>query len=161
MYRVEEEPDLTQENPDLKIVEGEDNYFRLNIWGMGRAKVLATWGVSKLTVDDLIEHQWNMDKAEDERGAEGMRVYMNTATKFGVRCCESDEVEAKKLIEGTENFCSNFNYASAEECKIFADALSKAFDKLDAAIIQPDQDYEYYREFSEWLYKSPDGIFVG
>ena len=32
MYRVTEKPDLTQEDPELNIIEGETNYFRLNIW---------------------------------------------------------------------------------------------------------------------------------
>jgi hypothetical protein len=161
MYRVEEEPDLTQDPPKLKIVEGDDSYFRLNIWGMGRAKVLAGWGISTLSVEDLIKHQWNMEDAGKKIGIEGMEAHMITAALFGIKCYESNENESKKFVKGTENFGSNFNYASSKECEVFADAISKAFDKLDSAIIKPNHDYEYYRKFSEWLYKSPDGIFVG
>jgi len=161
MYRVTEKPDLTQEDPELNIIEGETNYFRLNIWGMGRAKVLAVWGISTLTVDDLIKHQWNIDEADKKNGLEGMKAHMMTTTSFGMECHESNVEEGRKLFEGTENFSSNFNYASSEECKVFADAIGKAFDKLDSAMIKPNYDYEDFRKFMEWLHESPDGIFVG
>jgi len=161
MYRVREVPDISQDEPELKIEEGESAYFRLNMWGMGRARVLASWGVSKLTVDDLIEHEWIMEEATQTVGADGVKSWFDQVMAFRSRCWNSNESDSKRLMEGIQPFGSNGNYASAEECELFSRAIGKAFDKLDSAIIRPDYDYEYYREFAEWLAGSTDGVYVG
>jgi hypothetical protein len=160
MYRVTGAPDLTQENPELNVAEGEDTYFRLNIWGMSKAKILAAWGISRLTVDDLIYHHGKLDENKKD-GTDSLRAMMDTTAAFGQKCIKSNEKGITELFDSVTNFSSNYNYAPTEECVFFAEALGKAFSKLDAALILPAYDYEYYREFMEWLIGSPDGVFVG
>ena len=35
----------------------DDNYFRLNIWGMGRARNLALWGYGIMSATELLEEE--------------------------------------------------------------------------------------------------------
>jgi hypothetical protein len=161
MYRVTEAPDLSQEAPELNVAEGDDAYFRLNIWGMGSAKILAAWGISTLTVDDLIYHHGELDEGNKLNGIDSLKATMDITAAFGVKCVKSNEEGIKGLFSTVKNFSSNYNYAPADECVTFAEAIGKGFDKLDAALIQPAYDYEYFREFMEWLLQSPNGVFVG
>lgn len=166
---------LDSEGEPLEIQSYEDdNYFRLNIWGMGRARELACWGhglesaSTQLKLDMMIaqavgknleefepsDYQKAIMEVERVLRMSDMPYHWDGATR------EAYEAEYENFLEPWE---CNGNLATESQCKIFAEGIEMALDLINSQSIIPEalSDLEIYSEFAEWLKNSPHGVFVG
>lgn len=169
MYKLDSEG----EPREIQSYE-DDNYFRLNIWGMGRARELACWGhglesaSTQLKLDMMIaqavgknpeefepsDYQKAIMEVETVLRMSDMPYHWDGATR------ETYESEYENFLEP---FSSNWNTATKEQCEILAEGIETAIDLINSQPIVPEalSDLEIYSEFAEWLKDCPHGVFVG
>lgn len=160
----------------------DDNYFRLNIWGMGRARNLALWGHGISSATELLDQEKSIHDYMADRSvvsdktrfepAELIQTILNAqanlvketvlmlehwSTEFTEESYEND------FAAFLEPFGSNWNQATSEQCSVFAEGILNALTMIEASKAVPESlsNLEIYREFAEWLNASPDGVFVG
>ena len=152
----------------------DDNYFRLNIWGMGRARELACWGYglesasAQLKMDMMIA-QVTGTAPENFEPSDYLKALMELETVLRMSDLpyhwddttkESYESEYNSFLDP---FGSNWNTATKEQCEIFAEGIETAIDLINSQPIVPEalSNLEIYSEFAEWLKDCPHGVFVG
>lgn len=136
----------------VKITElNDENYFRWNIFGMGRTRDLAAWGIGAMTNEEI-----------------GLSVSKGVDTKVGsmsdmlaqIREAFSTPKYSEEVPWG-DAFRHNGDEVSGEACTQFADALQAAIDKIFSSPVRPDIDLDYTVQFIEYLRNSPNGVYVG
>lgn len=160
----------------------DDNYFRLNIWGMGRARNLALWGHGISSATELLDQERRMHEAmssftdgrdkkkfEPERLIQTLIDAQANLVKETVLMLEhwnsdiTEESYTEDYAKFLEPFGSNWNQATSEQCSIFAEGILTALAIIESSNVVPEtlSDLEIFREFAEWLNASSDGVFVG
>mgnify|MGYP004383845325 CR=1 FL=1 len=175
---------IDKDGETLSVTDyNDDNYFRLNIWGMGRARNLALWGHGISSADELLKQEKSMHDYLSNSGprvsdkirfepAELIQTILNAQANL-VKETESmlEHWSTEFTEESYENdfasfldpFGSNWNQATSEQCSVFAEGILNALTMIEASKAVPESlsNLEIYREFAEWLNASPDGVFVG
>lgn len=152
----------------------DDNYFRLNIWGMGRARELACWGyglesASAQLRQDMLIAQATGTAPENFEPSDYLKALMNLEEILRKGDLKSHwDAKTAKMYEEEyggflDPFSSNWNTATKEQCEIFAEGIEIAIDLINSQPIVPEalSDLEIYSEFAEWLKDCPHGVFVG
>jgi len=154
----------------------DDNYFRLNIWGMGKARNLTLWGHGIMSATELLEqemkfHQMMNSKRKFEP-AEMIKLMVEAQADL-VKTTESmighwdtevtNESYESDYASFLDPFGTNGNEATSEQCSVFAEGILNALAMIEAASVVPEalSDLEIFREFAEWLNASPHGVYVG
>lgn len=169
MYKLDSEGEARE----IQSYE-DDNYFRLNIWGMGRARELACWGhglesASAQLKQDVLIAQATGTAPEDFEPSDYLKALMNLETILREGDLQSHWDQKTVEIYETEYdsflnpFSSNWNTATKEQCEILAEGIESAIALINSQPIVPEalSDLEVYSEFAEWLKDSPHGVFVG
>ncbi len=160
----------------------DDNYFRLNIWGMGRARNLALWGHGISSATELLKQEKSIhDYMSDDsvvsdkkrfEPAELIQTILNAQTNLVKETSSMLEHWATDLTDESytadyasflDPFGSNWNRATSEQCSVFAEGILNALTMIEASKVVPEtlSNLEIFREFAEWLNASPHGVFVG
>ena len=174
---------IGKDGANLPVADyNDDNYFRLNIWGMGRARNLALWGHGISSADELLKQEKSMHdymsdhlvvsdktrfepaeliqtilKAQTNLVKETSSMLEHWATEFTEESYEND------FASFLDPFGTNWNQATSEQCSVFAEGILNALTMIEASKVVPESlsDLEIFREFAEWLNASPHGVFVG
>ena len=160
----------------------DDNYFRLNIWGMGRARNLTLWGHGIMSAAELLDQERRMHEAMSSvtDGRDKKKFEPETLTQAILHAQTKLVKETESMLEhwvgdltdeGYKNdfasfldpFGTNWNKATSEQCSVFAEGILNALTMIEASKAVPEtlSDLEIFREFAEWLNASSDGVFVG
>jgi len=152
----------------------DDNYFRLNIWGMGRARELACWGhglesASTQLKQDMLMAVMTGKSPEEFEPSDYLKAMMNLEKLLREGDLKShwDEKKLEVYVDEYDSFLepfgSNWNTATKQQCEIFAEGLETAIDLINSQPIIPEalSDLEVYSEFAKWLRDCPHGVFVG
>jgi hypothetical protein len=161
----------------------DDNYFRLNIWGMGRARNLALWGHGISSATELLNQEKRMHDHMSSYGsmvsdkkrfepAELIQTILNAQANLVKETSSMLEHWATELTDESytedyasflDPFGSNWNQATSEQCSVFAEGILNALIMIEASKAVPEtlSNLETFREFAEWLNASPHGVFVG
>jgi len=143
---------MDENGKQVKIEDlGDKNYFRWNIFGMGRTRDLAAWGIGAMTNEEI-----------------GLSVGKSANTEISSMSDMMAQIrEAFRTPKYSEDvpwgnaFVHNGDEVSGETCAQFADALQAAVDKIFSSPVRPDIDLDYTMQFIEYLRGSPNGVFVG
>ena len=122
----------------------DENYFRINIWGMIKAHTLALWGIDEIDLGPVLEVV-----SQDPQSVDSVE-YMSTWQK-------------QMLETPFEEFLYNFRGVLPEKCKKFSDALGAAFSKIDnspVAIERLTSETNYERELCDFLSNSPNVVWI-
>lgn len=152
----------------------DDNYFRLNIWGMGKARELACWGhglesASSQWKQDMLMATMSGKPPEEFEPSDYLKALMNLEKLLREGDLKSHWDEEKTQMYEKEYdsflnpFSSNWNNATKVQCEIFAEGIETAIDLINSQPIIPEalSNLEIYSEFAMWLKDSPHGVFVG
>lgn len=142
---------LNEKGEAVRITElNDDDYFRLNVWGMSEMRRLAAWGVDAISNQEVAE----MFEQKTER-----KSVKNIFSELVSAMTETNAISEKTAW--LEPFSSNGNDASREDCWSFAEALTTAVDKITASPVRPDINLDYVIDFIDYLNNSPNGVYVG
>jgi hypothetical protein len=122
----------------------DENYFRINIWGMIKAHTLALWGIDEIDLSTVLEVL-----SHDPQTVDSVE-HMNTWQK-------------QMLGSPFEDFLYNFRAVLPEKCKEFSEGLGAAFSKIDdsaVAIEKLTSETNYERELCDFLNHSPNGVWI-
>tara|TARA_B100001287_G_C22601642_1_gene490714 strand:+ start:169 stop:690 length:522 start_codon:yes stop_codon:yes gene_type:complete len=152
----------------------DSNYFRLNIWGMGRARELACWGYGLVTAGEQLQQDAiiamiagkTLEEFEPSDYQKAL-LHLEEILKESEMTNHWDKEARKTYAEEYESFLEpwecNGNLATESQCKIFAEGIEMALDLINSQSIIPEalSNLEIFSEFAEWLRESPHGVFVG
>lgn len=136
------------EPKQLKDLDDPD-YFRLNIWGMGRARNIAAWGAGKKSNEEMMQ-----EYSKKDTSGGGLQEMLLAAA--GIMSSAGTE----ELPWG-DAFCHNGDTLSRETTEKFREGLEAGLSRLFFSPVRPDFDIDYYVEFVEYLRDSPHGVYVG
>lgn len=139
------------EKGEPKQITGLDdsNYFRLNIWGMRRARKFAAWGADKISNEEM------MKECSEEEPSSGSLHQILTATAAIMT------TERTEDLPWGSAFCHNGEYHARETTEKFREGLQAGLDMLLMSPVQPDIDIDYLVDFYEYLRDSQHGVYVG
>lgn len=142
------------EKGEPKQIKGLDDpdYFRLNIWGMSRARKFAAWGAGKTSNEEMIKDY--SKGTPSGKGPQGLLDMLSAAA--GIMSSEGTE----DLPWGNA-FCHNSEEHDRETTEKFREALEAGLNKLLLSPVRPDFDIDYLVDFAEYLKDSPHGVYVG
>jgi len=147
IVRLNEKGDVT------KVTEvNDDDYFRLNIWGMSEARQLAAWGAGAISNESMMKIFAQNKSTNTNQFVDMLQIIASIMTEMP---------EHSEKTPWLEPFTSNGNTASREQCWAFAEALSSAVDKITASPVMPDIDLDYIIDFIDYLNNSAHGVYVG
>ena len=146
-------PDELIGEPDDRDELADQNYFRLNVGGMARVRVIALIGADLITVEQALE-----DLAISHMGKQdmdGMLKHIRSLFELGVSHSEK--------AEWLSPWCVNGQIAAPLTCQEFALRLEQGLNKLDKDPVGlfDEESLDYYREFVRYLRESPFGMLVG
>lgn len=148
----------------------DDNYFRLNIWGMGEARRLSLWGLGMMKAEQIMEQDsffggvFGKETPSPRALAFSQVQEEMSKSLLGHWNIEVDDESWKSDFHSfIEPFGSNGNIATVKQCRKFAEGLDNAFAMIDSSSVIPEgfADTEIFRNFSDWLKSSPHGVYVG
>lgn len=150
---------MDENGKQVKITDlNDENYFRWNIFGMGRTRDLAAWGIGAMTNEEIGR---SVGKSADTK----MGSFDNVKEAMGDMLAQIREAfRTPKYSEDVpwgNAFVHNGDEVSGEACSQFADALQAAIDKIFSSPVRPDIDLDYTVQFIEYLRNSPNGVYVG
>lgn len=148
--------DMVRKRPNGSLYEiktaNDDNYFRLNIFGMMKVIDIALWGTGTHDGKFMMEKYIDGGPSNDVTGLKGLKEHLSKV--IAPYPNEPDFIRAFR-----------FNGESAEQsdCVMFAEALSMGLFKLstDSVSVFDEEDIKLYNEFADWLLQSRNGVFVG
>jgi len=136
----------------VKIADlNDENYFRWNIFGMGRIRDLAAWGIGAMTNEEI---GFSISKGADTKIGSMDDMLAQIREAFSTPKYSED-------VPWGNAFVHNGDELSGETCRQFADALQVAIDKIFSSPVRPDLDLDYTMQFIEYLRNSPNGVYVG
>ena len=148
--------DMVRKRPNGSLYEiktaNDDNYFRLNIFGMMKVIDIALWGTGTHDGKFMMEKYIDGGPSNDVTGLKDLKEHLSKV--IAPYPNEPDFIRAFR-----------FNGESAEQsdCVMFAEALSMGLFKLstDSVSVFDEEDIKLYNEFADWLLQSRNGVFVG
>ena len=152
----------------------DDNYFRLNIWSMGRARELACWGHGLESASAQLKFDMEMAQVsgtspEQFEPSDYLKALMHVdrllrdgdlRSHWGQSTNEVYEEEYHSFLEP---FSCTGKTATIEQCEVMAGGLELAVALINSQPIVPEalSDLDIYSEFADWLRATPNGVFVG
>jgi len=122
----------------------DENYFRINIWGMIKAHTLALWGIDEIDLSTVLEVVSHDPQSVDP--VEYMKIW-----------------QKQMLGSPFEDFLYNFRGVLPEKCEQFSEALGDAFSKIDNSTVVIEKltsETNYERELCDFLADSPNGVWL-
>ena len=122
----------------------DENYFRINIWGMIKAHTLALWGIDEIDLSTVLEVVSHDPQSVDP--VEYMKIW-----------------QKQMLGSPFEDFLYNFRGVLPEKCEQFSEALGAAFSKIDNSTVVIEKltsETNYERELCDFLADSPNGVWL-
>lgn len=137
-------------NGEPKRVHSADdqNYFRLNVDVMGRARTLALWGAGVLLNTDMLNYTM-VSAALRHKQPSLEEVYA------------VHELADEAMTEWIKPFVDNDKQAvSYKQCLDFADNLQKALAEIRDSPVKPDYETKILWAFVDFLQGSTLGVWV-
>ena len=122
----------------------DENYFRINIWGMIKAHTLALWGIDEIDLSTVLEVVSHDPQSVDP--VEYMKIW-----------------QKQMLGSPFEDFLYNFRGVLPEKCEQFSEALGDAFSKIDNSTVVIEKltsETNDERELCDCLADSPNGVWL-
>ncbi len=130
-------------------------YFRLNIWGMGKARELALLGLAQPPIK---EYELYVRATEEEKN---ILSSMSLQQKFwNVHAPSNDDPShlSNRWIGSVEQFSWNGVIATAENCSVFAECLNLTITYLEENQLEIP---EWLPGFIAWLESCNYGALIG
>jgi len=137
-------------NGEPKRVHSADdqNYFRLNVDVMGRARTLALWGAGVILNTDMLDYTMVSAALRHEQPS--------LEEVYAVH-----ELADEAMTEWIKPFVDNDKAtASYEQCCDFADNLQKALTEIRDSPVKPDYETKILWAFVDFLQGSTLGVWV-
>jgi len=147
---------MVRRRPDGSLYEiktaNDDNYFRLNIFGMMKVIDIALWGIGTHDSKFMMEKYIDGGPSNDVRGVKDLREYLSKVI--------TPYPNEPKFVR---SFRFNGENTEQSHCVMFAESLSLGLFKLstDSISVFDEEDIKLYKEFVDWLLQSDNGVFVG
>lgn len=141
---------LNEKGEPKQVTDLDDSdYFRLNIWGMSRARKIAAWGAGKMSNEEMMK-----EYSDGEPSSGGLQQMLAAAAAIMTSAGTED-------LPWGNAFCHNGEEHDRETTEKFREGLQAGLDKLLMSPVRPDFDIDYLVEFSEYLRDSQHGVYVG
>ena len=144
------------EDPDEESDMPTGEYFRLNVWGMAKARELAILGLAQPPIKEYELYV----TALEERGGNLLSFMALQKAFWDVHMPTSDDPEhlIRRWFGSAERFSWNGEIATAEDCSVFAECLNLTMTYLEENQLEIP---EWLPGFIAWLESCNYGAFIG